>query len=41
MKLVYRFHAIRRMLERQVSEAGVRRVIETGEVIARYRDDRP
>jgi Domain of unknown function (DUF4258) len=40
-KLVYRVHAVRRMLERQISEAEVRRVIETGEVIVRYRDDRP
>jgi hypothetical protein len=35
MKLVYRVHAVRRMLERQISETEVRRVIETGEVIAR------
>jgi Domain of unknown function (DUF4258) len=41
MKLVYRAHAVRRMLERQISEDEVRRVIEAGEVIARYRDDRP
>ena len=41
MKLVYRLHAVRRMLERQISENEVRRVIETGEVIARYRDGRP
>jgi hypothetical protein len=29
------------MLERQISETEVRRVIETGEVIARYRNDMP
>jgi hypothetical protein len=34
MKLVYRVHAIRRMLERQISQGEVRRVMETGEVIA-------
>jgi Domain of unknown function (DUF4258) len=41
MKLVYRVHAIRRMLERQISQGEVRRVIETGEVIAGYPEDRP
>jgi Domain of unknown function (DUF4258) len=29
------------MLERQIRQADGRRVIETGEVIARYRDDKP
>jgi len=41
MKLVYRLHAVRRMLERQIGEAEVRRVIETGELIASYGDDKP
>ena len=29
------------MLERQIGEAEVRRVIETGEIIASYGDDKP
>jgi hypothetical protein len=41
MKLVYRLHAVRRMLERKIGEAEVRRVIETGDVIARYPGDTP
>ncbi len=41
MKLVYRLHAVRRMLQRQIGEPAVRNVIEIGEVIATYPKDQP
>jgi hypothetical protein len=41
MKLVYRLHAVHRMLQRQIGESAVREVIETGEVIANYPKDQP
>lgn len=40
-KLVFRIHAIRRMFERKISVADVRRVLESGEVIEAYPDDEP
>lgn len=41
MKLVYRLHAVRRMLQRGIGEPAVRNVVETGEVIATYPKDQP
>jgi Domain of unknown function (DUF4258) len=41
MKLVYRLHAVRRMLQRRIGGPAVRKVIETGEVIATYPNDQP
>ena len=41
MKISYRVHAVRRMFEREISEAEVRRVLETGDEIAAYPDDKP
>ena len=38
---VYAAHAVERMFERVISPADVRSVIETGEVVADYPDDRP
>jgi len=40
-RLVYRVHAIQRMAERGVDENDVRRVLESGEVVQSYPDDRP
>jgi len=39
--LVFSGHAVQRMFERGVTETEVRGVIEAGEVIASYPDDRP
>jgi SOS response regulatory protein OraA/RecX len=41
MKVTYRVHAVRRMFERGISEAEVRRALERGEEIASYPDDKP
>jgi len=41
MKVTYRVHAVRRMFERGISEAQVREVLEGGEEITAYPDDRP
>jgi len=38
---VFRAHALRRMLERQISADDVRWVLETGVTIAEYPGDRP
>ena len=40
-KLVFRAHALQRMLERQISVDDVWWVLESGETIAEYADDRP
>ena len=40
-RLVFRTHALRRMLERQISVDDVRWVLETGETLAEYQGDRP
>jgi hypothetical protein len=40
-RLVFRVHALQRMFERQISVDDVRRVLESGETIAEYSDDRP
>lgn len=39
--LVFSGHAVRRMFEKCISERDVRRVIETGEIIASYPEDQP
>ena len=39
--IVYRVHALQRMFERGITEEDVHQVLETGEVIERYPDDRP
>lgn len=41
MKVTYRVHAVRRMFERGISEAQVRVVLERGEQITAYPDDKP
>jgi hypothetical protein len=41
MKVTYRIHALRRMFERGITEADARSVLDGGEVIAIYPDDRP
>jgi len=41
MKVSYRVHAVRRMFERGISEAQVRKVLEGGEEITAYPDDKP
>ena len=40
-RLVFRVHAIRRMFQRKISVADVRKVIETGEAIESYPNDTP
>lgn len=40
-RLSFRVHAIRRMFQRQVSPADIRRVLATGEIIKDYPDDTP
>ena len=40
-RLIFRTHALRRMFERGVSEIDVRAILEDGEVIRDYPDDRP
>ena len=39
--MTYRVHAVRRMFERGISEAQVRKVLEGGEEITAYPDDKP
>jgi hypothetical protein len=40
-RLVFRVHAVQRMAERQISVEDVRAIVQTGEVIRDYPDDRP
>ena len=40
-RLVFRVHAIQRMYQRHVSEEDVRYLLETGEAIREYPEDRP
>jgi hypothetical protein len=40
-QLLFRAHALRRMFERRISVHDVRHVVESGETIAEYLDDRP
>ncbi len=39
--MIYRFHAVRRMLERNVSEEDVSRILKDGKTIESYPNDRP
>lgn len=39
--VIFRVHAIKRMAKRLISEADVRHVLEVGEVIEDYPEDRP
>jgi hypothetical protein len=41
MKMHFSTHALKRMFERKITTSEVRSVIEAGEVIARYPNDRP
>ena len=41
MEYIYRLHAIERMFQRDISEKQVEEVIENGEVIESYIDDKP
>ena len=40
-RLVFRVHALQRMLERQISVDDVWWILESGETMAEYSDDRP
>lgn len=40
-RVAFRIHAIKRMFQRRVSVADVKRVLETGETIESYPDDTP
>lgn len=40
-RLVFRVHALQRMFRWQITDAEVRQVLETGEVIEEYPQDRP
>ena len=40
-ELIFRVHALRRMFERRISIDDVNAVIDSGETIEDYRDDRP
>jgi hypothetical protein len=40
-KLTFRVHAIERMFERNIKQDDVRSLIENGEVIRTYSDDKP
>lgn len=40
-KLIFRQHALQRMFERGIDAKDVRQVIEQGEVIKEYLDDKP
>lgn len=40
-KLIFRVHAVQRMFERGISREDVASVLETGEIIREYEDDKP
>ncbi|RLA95838.1 MAG: hypothetical protein DRG32_06065 [Deltaproteobacteria bacterium] len=40
-RIIFRVHALQRMFERRVTEEDIRHVLETGETIERYPDDKP
>jgi hypothetical protein len=40
-QLVFRIHAVQRMVAREISEGDVREVLTSGEVIESYPDDTP
>ncbi len=39
--LIFRIHAIKRMFQRRISKEDVQEVLETGETIETYPDDKP
>lgn len=39
--IVFRLHAIQRMVERNVSTEELRKIIKTGKVLERYKNDSP
>jgi hypothetical protein len=40
-RIIIRVHAIKRMVERSISEEDIRRVLAAGEVIEEYPNDKP
>ena len=38
---IFRLHAIRRMFERKINEADIKKIVQTGEVIEDYPTDTP
>lgn len=40
-EMKFRLHAVQRMFERRITDEDVRHVIESGEVIQEYVDDKP
>lgn len=40
-QLVFRVHAIRRMVERRISRADIHQVLEQGEIVEEYPEDTP
>ena len=40
-RVIFRWHAVRQMLERKITEVEVREVLETGQVIEEYPDRLP
>lgn len=41
MRLIFRVHAVERMFSRGVSEEDVRRVLDNGETVESYPEDKP
>ncbi len=41
MRIVFRVHAVQRMAKRRISTYDVKEVLENGEVVEDYPDDRP
>ena len=40
-KVVYRYHAMQRMVERNISKADIQQALTNGEIIKTYPDDKP
>ena len=41
MKIIYRIHAMQRMFQRDIPESAVSGIVENGEIIESYPDDKP
>lgn len=41
MKYIYRLHALQRMFTRDIDEKQIQNMIEHGEIIKKYLDDKP
>lgn len=41
MSFIYRVHAVERMFQRDIEEVNVEHVVNNGEIIERYADDKP